>query len=243
MRITALPSGSITGSDYLALDNTTNGTRKISVNDLGYTINLTSATVSDIYNSLHRLSTNSCAYLVVASNVASILTGGNVSNTALKGFVHCVNDGNGTYDIFLMHAGGDYNVQERITITSSTITVNEFYKYVSDKRTSLTLTRTTNSFVDSTAFGRLEAYRQGGWYWFFLNLQVTTAGTMSDWVEIGSIANYSALDPIYANIPGMANSSSVLTLYLTSAGKINIYCGTGTLASTFYRGVFAVPQA
>ena len=216
----------------------------ISVDSFGDAIYLTSATVSDIYNSLHtRLANNSCCFLIVDSAVASVLTGGNVSNTALKGFVNCVNYGNGTYDIFLMHAGGNYNVQERITITSSTITVNEFYKYVSDSRAVLTLTRTNNSFVDSTSFGRLSAWRQGGWYWIFFNLAVTTAGTTSDWVEIGSIANYSAASSIYVTIPGVSDGSSVLTLYITDSGKINIYCGTGTLKTGFYRGVYSIPQA
>ena len=34
MRITALPTGTVASSDYFAADNTTNGTRKIPVNQL-----------------------------------------------------------------------------------------------------------------------------------------------------------------------------------------------------------------
>lgn len=104
----------------------------------------------------------------------------------------------------------------------------------------LTMTRTSNSYVDATAFGRLSARRKNDILFLNGNLSVANMPVTSSFVEIGRISGWSATDTVYLSIP-CQNGSGVLLLEVLPAGVIQIYNDSGTTINGFCRFQAAVP--
>lgn len=104
----------------------------------------------------------------------------------------------------------------------------------------LTMTRTNNSYVDATAFGRLSARRKNDILFLNGNLSVSNLPVTSSFVEIGRISGWSATDTVYLNVP-CQNGSGVLLLEVLPAGVIQIYNDSGTTINGFCRFQAAVP--
>lgn len=106
--------------------------------------------------------------------------------------------------------------------------------------TQLTLTRTDNSYVDATSFGRLSAYKRSGFLWCNLNLSVSSVPVLGSMVEIGRISGWSAVGDIYITMAAQSGSG-VLLLGVSSSGVISIGNGSGTTITGFCRGQVMVP--
>lgn len=107
----------------------------------------------------------------------------------------------------------------------------------------LTLTYTSNSYVSSSSFGYVSAYRRSNVYTIRGNLEVTTAipaGT--NWTQIGSIGNYSAAYTEYLSVAAQ-NGSGVLAVRIESNGTISIANTSGSAVSGLCRFSSAIPCA
>lgn len=105
----------------------------------------------------------------------------------------------------------------------------------------LTMTRTNNSYVDATAFGRMSARRKNGILFLNGNLSVANMPVTSSFVEIGRISGWNATETIYLNIPAQ-NGTGVLLLEVLPAGVIQIYNDSGSTINAFCRFQAAVPS-
>ena len=105
--------------------------------------------------------------------------------------------------------------------------------------TALTLTRSTNSYVDATNFARMVAYQTGAKTGvLYLNLQLSS--TMASGTALTQIGTLSGATPLVSHlisVPCQSNNSTLL-VELTTAGVINIgnYSGTAT-GTNFFRAV------
>ena len=108
-----------------------------------------------------------------------------------------------------------------------------------NSKTTLTLTRTENQWVDATSFGRLYAYKRGNMLWLKGNLLITGTASMSDFVNIGTIGGWSAIDTVLLNAVAQGNTFSTLIVQVSTSGTISIY-STNPI-NTFYRFVATVP--
>ena len=106
--------------------------------------------------------------------------------------------------------------------------------------TKLTLTRTENQFVDSTSFNRLYAYKSGNTLFLNGNLAITTGGSTSDFIEIGRINGWRAVDRTYVEVPPQNGDACVLTVYTTWDGIIRMY--GSNLTNGFYRFHICIPS-
>lgn len=107
----------------------------------------------------------------------------------------------------------------------------------------LTLTYTTNTYVSSSSFGYVSAYRRSNVYMIRGNLEVTTAipaGT--NWTQIGTISNFSGAYTEYLSVAAQ-NGSGVLAVRIESDGKISIANTSGSAVSGLCRFSSAIPTA
>lgn len=105
----------------------------------------------------------------------------------------------------------------------------------------LTLTYTTNTYVSSSAFGYVSAYRRSNVYTIRGNLEITTAipaGT--NWTQIGSIGNYSAAYTEYLSVAAQ-NGSGVLAVRIETNGVISIANTSGSAVTGLCRFSSAIP--
>ena len=110
-----------------------------------------------------------------------------------------------------------------------------------NSKTLLTLTRTENQWVDATSFGRLYAYKRGNMLFLNCNLGITTAGSISDYVKIGSISGWRAVSTVYASPSCQSDGSKSATIMVESNGDIKIY--GRNLIEGFYRCFMTVPAS
>ena len=106
--------------------------------------------------------------------------------------------------------------------------------------TLLTMTRTDNSYVDATSFGRLSAFKRSGFLWLNLNLSVSNVPVLGSMVEIGRISGWSAVSDNYITMAAQSGSG-VLLVGVTYDGVISIGNGSGTTINGFCRGQVMVP--
>lgn len=107
----------------------------------------------------------------------------------------------------------------------------------------LTLTYTSNTYVSSSSFGYVSAYRRSNVYTIRGNLEITTAipaGT--NWTQIGTIGNYSAAYTEYLSVAAQ-NGSGVLAVRIESNGTISIANTSGSAVSGLCRFSSAIPTA
>ena len=105
----------------------------------------------------------------------------------------------------------------------------------------LTLTRTNNSYVDATAFGRLTAKRNGYGGVINFNLQTTSSmPTATALTEIGTLSGATLADEVLVTIPSQGNNATIL-LQITTGGSIQIGNFSGTATGTnFFRATIPV---
>lgn len=75
--------------------------------------------------------------------------------------------------------------------------------------------------------------------WLKGNLQITGTASMSDFVNIGTIGGWSAIDTVLLNAVAQGNTFSTLIVQVSTSGTISIY-STNPI-NTFYRFVVTVP--
>lgn len=107
----------------------------------------------------------------------------------------------------------------------------------------MSLTYTSNTYVSSSSFGYVSAYRRSNVYLIRGNLEVTTAiPTGTNWTQIGTIGNFSGAYTEYLSVAAQ-NGSGVLAVRIESNGTISI-ANTGTSAvSGLCRFSSAIPVA
>ena len=118
----------------------------------------------------------------------------------------------------------------------------KFSGVVNQHITNLTLTRMTNSYVDATAFGRLNARKIGNIIVIQGNLQLTSnmPKTSGDPINIGFInmsdskGDFSIVQAGQVLVPA-SSSGSVVMISVTTDGGINIYNYSSTAASGWIR--------
>ncbi len=107
----------------------------------------------------------------------------------------------------------------------------------------LTMTRTNNSYVDATAFGRMSARRKNGILFLNGNLQITTSlpSNSTDY-QIGTITGWNATNNVTLDIPSQ-NGNGVILLTVTASGAISILnqSGVSIAANTWCRFHISVP--
>jgi len=107
----------------------------------------------------------------------------------------------------------------------------------------LTLTYSTNTYVSSSAFGYVSAYRRSNVYMIRGNLEITTAiPTGTNWTQIGTISNFSGAYTEYLSVAAQ-NGSGVLAVRIESDGKISIANTSGSAVSGLCRFSSAIPTA
>ena len=112
-------------------------------------------------------------------------------------------------------------------------TSTQYLSFIKDA--TLTLTYATNSYVSSTSFANVQAYRRSNLYIIRANLEVTTAIlNNTNWVKIGTISNYSCPYVEYLNVPAQ-NGSGVLAVRITTDGEIGIANTCGSSVSGLCR--------
>ena len=135
-----------------------------------------------------------------------------------------------------------YYEQYRLPTPDGNRSSNASYDILTTKNDGqLTLTYTSNTYVSSTSFGYMSAYRRGDIIIVHGNLEVTTTiPTGTNWTQIGSISNYSAPYIEYLTVPSQ-NGSGTLAVRITTAGVISIANTNGTSITGLCRFNTAVP--
>ena len=112
-------------------------------------------------------------------------------------------------------------------------TATETLSFIGDA--TLSKTYTTNSYVSSTAFSYLQAYRRSNVYVVRGNLEVTTAiPTGTNWTEIGKISDFSSLYIEYLSVASQ-NGSGTIAVRIQTDGTISIANTNGTSVSGLCR--------
>jgi hypothetical protein len=106
----------------------------------------------------------------------------------------------------------------------------------------LTMTRTNNSYVDATSFGRMTARRRSNILFLQGNLSVSNLPSNSTSYQIGTISGWNATDNVYLDIP-CQTGTGVLLLTVTSAGVISILNASGSTINGFCRFQIAIPTS
>lgn len=130
--------------------------------------------------------------------------------------------------------------EDIITVTDDLSALSSSFTSFKTSET-LTLTRTENSYFNATSFARNAACKKSGYYFVRLNLSsatVTTATT--EFIQIGTISNYSALYDGFANVMPQDGSNKVACFQITTDGKIKFFAPNGT-GGAFYRAVLTIP--
>lgn len=137
-----------------------------------------------------------------------------------------------------------YYEQYRLPTPDGNRSSNASYDILTTKNDGqLTLTYTSNTYVSSTAFNRLYAYRRGNILIVRGNLQITTAMPSSNSAyTIGSISGWNGAYEVDLTVPAQDGSGTLLVI-ITTAGNINIYNTSGKTiaANAFCRFNVAVP--
>ena len=113
---------------------------------------------------------------------------------------------------------------------------------LNSKKTKLSLTRVSQSWVSADDFARLAACRRGNMLHFRGNLCVTYgSGFNGDFQIIGTISGWNAAYDTYANVPMQSDGSKVLAVQITYDGSIKIYSSTAFNGTPFFRFNICVP--
>ena len=108
-------------------------------------------------------------------------------------------------------------------------------------KTSLTITRTENTHVTATNFGRLYAFKKGNMLFLNGNMAAEYATGFSDLVTIGTIQGWSALSDVYVNVPSQNGGGAVILVAIDTDGTIRIYSSTSFSGAPFFRFHVSVP--
>lgn len=106
------------------------------------------------------------------------------------------------------------------------------------RRTTLTLTRTNQSYVNDTNFNRLAAVKRSNILFLEVNLRIDStapSGVMADFVEIGRISGWSAGFTVYQDVPSQ-DAASTLEIRVSSSGVISI-SSDNLEPNAFYRTI------
>ena len=105
----------------------------------------------------------------------------------------------------------------------------------------LTITRTENTLVAQAEMNRLHAYKKGDI--LFLNGNIATSVThnaLSDFIEIGRISGWNAIDDSLQCVPGQMVPGSTLVFVVSRGGVITVYIGQQAV-SDWYRLSVCIP--
>lgn len=135
-----------------------------------------------------------------------------------------------------------YYEQYRLPTPDGNRSSNATYDILTTKNDGqLTLTYTSNTYVSSSSFGYVNAFRQSNVYTIRGNLEVTTViPTGTNWTQIGSIGNYSAAYTEYLSVAAQ-NGSGVLAVRIEYNGTISIANTSGSAVSGYCRFSSAIP--
>lgn len=104
----------------------------------------------------------------------------------------------------------------------------------------LTMTRTTNNYVNATSFARMTARRKSNILFLNGNLAVANLPSNSTTIQIGTITGWSATDTVYLSVP-CQTGTGVLYVQISTSGAISIYNGSGSTINGFCRFQASVP--
>ena len=153
--------------------------------------------------------------------------------------------------VVISTSGTSYLSQIYLPTTSVPIVYIRFYassswsswqELVDNRIQTLTLTRTNNSYVDATAFGRIHARRCGPIHTLEFNFQPSTQlpSSSSTFIEIGQISGWSPATTILANVPSQTTGGSIL-LQVTTGGVISVMNNSSIATGTsFHRADITV---
>lgn len=113
--------------------------------------------------------------------------------------------------------------------------------FVSATTSNLTITRTNNSYCNTTDIGYLEAYKKAGYLSLRGNLHISTSmPTNTENVQIATISNWRGVSGLLC-VPAQTGSSTVL-VSISASGVITVsnYSGVATGANWF-RFAFTTP--
>lgn len=114
-------------------------------------------------------------------------------------------------------------------------------RFISSKTTDLAITRTANSYADSTTIGYLQARKKNGYLSFRGNLMLSgTLPTNTSDVEIGRISGWTGVSGILTVAPQNSSAGNLLVT-VTSTGVIAIANYSGKSCSGAYRFVLTTP--
>ena len=133
---------------------------------------------------------------------------------------------------------------ERVNMRDVVTSLTQIIEY--NKTTSLTLTRTANSYVNATNFSYLIAHKKSGILFLKGNLSLSTAmPSGKENVEIGRINGWNAVAPVFFDVPAQSGGGAVLLIRIGTDGIIALYNVSGITApgNTFYRFQAAVPAS
>ncbi|MBR4743539.1 MAG: hypothetical protein IK082_05025 [Oscillospiraceae bacterium] len=112
-------------------------------------------------------------------------------------------------------------------------TSTQYLSFINDG--TLSKTYTTNTYVSSTAFSYLQAYRRSNVYIIRGNVEVTTAiPTGTNWTEIGKLSPFSSLYTEYITVASQ-NGSGTIAVRIETDGTISIANTNGTAVSGLCR--------
>ena len=105
----------------------------------------------------------------------------------------------------------------------------------------LTITRTTNSYVNATNVALLKAARKDGMLWFNGNINLSSAvpnGT--GLTEIAQISGWSSAYTISTTMAGQTGGGAILVT-INTTGSVQIANGSGASATGFHRCPMVTP--
>ena len=97
----------------------------------------------------------------------------------------------------------------------------------------------SSTYMDVAALNRIRAYKKNGMLYLCFNAEFTSAYSVNTYTTIATISNWNAVFDAYATIPRQNDGSKIVTLLVTSDGKIQVYSTTSI--SGWHRASICVP--
>lgn len=185
---------------------------RIGAEEMGTTARTVTGAIAELADKVGENTTD------IADNASAIGTLSNLTTSAKGSLVVAINE---------VNAYADTNASAISSLNSNS---------------SLSITRTSNNYVDATSFARLYAFKRGNMLYLNGNLNISSfPSAMSDFVEIGRISGWHAVSNAYITVPGQSNGSKVLSVSVGNSGVIKIY-STDLSAGMFHRFFICVPS-
>lgn len=128
-----------------------------------------------------------------------------------------------------------------VTVNGTSVVTDGVAAITEPTWSGLTLTRTTNNYVNATNFNRLSARKIGKLGLLFFNLQFSTSmPTGTNETVIGTLTGATIARQVLQTIPSQSNNATIM-LDITTAGNIMVsnYSGTAT-GTNFFRAVVPI---